>query len=72
MITVTRLNGDSFTLNALFIEQIQMFPDTTITLTNGKKLIVQESNEQVKEKVIQFYKQIGLIGTSHISGEDSS
>lgn len=45
MIKVTRLNGQPFTLNALFIEQIECFPDTTITLSNGKKFVVKEDEE---------------------------
>src|SRR5699024_8910854 len=36
MIELEKVDGDRFTLNALFIEQIQSFPDTTtITLING-------------------------------------
>ncbi|MDG5788183.1 flagellar FlbD family protein [Evansella sp. AB-P1] len=60
MIELTRLNDQSFTLNALYIEQIQAFPDTTITLTNGKKLVVKESEIEVVQKVEGFYKKVGL------------
>ncbi|MFP7477635.1 flagellar FlbD family protein [Terribacillus saccharophilus] len=62
MIQLTRLNGESFTLNALFIEQIQSFPDTTITLTSSKKIIVRESEIEVARKIREFYQSIGLIG----------
>lgn len=62
MITVTKLNGKKFHINALYIETIESFPDTTITLTNGKKFIVAESEEVVKERVIQFYQSIQLFG----------
>ncbi|MCY8919790.1 flagellar FlbD family protein [Bacillus atrophaeus] len=58
MIKVTRLNGQPFTLNALFIEQIECFPDTTITLSNGKKFVVKENEEAVLEKVLSFYQKI--------------
>jgi len=61
MIQLTRLNGESFTLNALFIEQIQSFPDTTITLTSSKKIIVRESEIEVARKIREFYQSIGLI-----------
>lgn len=63
MIQLTRLNGETFSLNALFIEQIQSFPDTTITLTSSKKIIVQESEIEVARKIREFYQSIGLIGT---------
>lgn len=57
MIKVTRLNGQPFTLNALFIEQIECFPDTTITLSNGKKFVVKEDEEAVLEKIAAFYRK---------------
>ncbi|MCG8395230.1 flagellar FlbD family protein [Bacillus atrophaeus] len=58
MIKVTRLNGQPFTLNALFIEQIECFPDTTITLSNGKKFVVKENEEAVLNKILSFYQKI--------------
>ncbi|MEQ6076855.1 swarming motility protein SwrD [Bacillus subtilis] len=60
MIKVTRLNGQPFTLNALFIEQIECFPDTTITLSNGKKFVVKEDEEAVQEKIAAFYRKIQI------------
>ncbi|PLR69757.1 MULTISPECIES: flagellar FlbD family protein [Bacillaceae] len=62
MIELTRLNGKGFTLNALFIEQVESFPDTTITLTNGKKFVVKESEQQVSKLVQSFYKKANLLG----------
>lgn len=62
MITLTRLNGKTFTLNAIYIEQVEAFPDTTITLTNGKKIVVRESVKDVAELVKQFYQQISILG----------
>lgn len=61
MITLTRLNGKTFTLNAIYIEQVEAFPDTTITLTNGKKIVVRESVKDVVELVNHFYRQISII-----------
>ncbi|MDQ0161742.1 flagellar FlbD family protein [Bacillus alveayuensis] len=61
MITLTKLNGKTFLLNVLLIEQIESLPDTTITLTNKKKFIVKESEQTVQKKIIDFYKKIGLI-----------
>lgn len=60
MIELKKLNGDSFALNALLIEQIQSLPDTTITLINGKKVIVQNTLEEVLHLTEQFYRKIGL------------
>lgn len=60
MVILTRLNDQTFTLNALYIEQIQAFPDTTITLTNGKKIVVKESEQELIRRIEDFYKRIGL------------
>ncbi|MCJ7839646.1 flagellar FlbD family protein [Lederbergia sp. NSJ-179] len=62
MIEITKLTGKKFHLNALYIENIESFPDTTITLTNGHKYIVIESEEQVKKRMIDFYQTIHLMG----------
>ncbi|KFZ43335.1 hypothetical protein CS060_00275 [Anoxybacillus flavithermus] len=62
MIRLTRLNGKPFTLNAIYIEQVEAFPDTTITLTNGKKFVVRESVEDVMLLVETFYRNISVLG----------
>ncbi|MDF0725180.1 flagellar FlbD family protein [Cytobacillus sp. S13-E01] len=62
MIKLTRLNGKPFTLNALYIEQVESFPDTTITLTNGKKFVVRESEEGVMLRVRDFYHSVNVLG----------
>ena len=61
MIALTRLNDRPFLLNASWIEQVESLPDTTITLTSGKKLVVKESVEEVCEKTVAFFQQVGLL-----------
>lgn len=61
MIELERLNGESFYLNALLVEQIQSHPDTTITLTNGKKIVVKTEEAEVVRRINAFYKEIGLL-----------
>ncbi|WP_026585528.1 flagellar FlbD family protein [Bacillus sp. J33] len=68
MITVSRLNGKGFILNALYIETIESFPDTTITLTNGKKYVVKETEEQVMQSIIRFYQSVNLLGQRLVEG----
>jgi flagellar protein FlbD len=60
MILLTRLNNKTFILNAGWIEQIEALPDTTVTLTSGKKIVVKESVEVVQDRCLSFYKQTGL------------
>ena len=54
MINLTGMNNVEFVLNADHIEKIEEVPETLITLTNGKKYIVLESVEEVKEEVIRY------------------
>lgn len=58
MIDVTTLGDKVFTVNADFIERVEETPDTVITLTSGKKIIVKESREEVKELVCLYKNKI--------------
>jgi len=60
LIRLTKLNGAPVNINALFIETVEMVPDTVVTLTNGKKFVVRETMDEVAERVTAFYRQIGL------------
>lgn len=55
MIELTRFNETKFTLNAEIIETIEETPDTVITLTTGKKIIVKESRQEVSD-LVKLYK----------------
>ena len=70
MIEVTRLNGKKFSLNAIYIESVESFPDTTITLTTGKKYIVTESEEEVRQLVLTFYRKIQVLSNPYLRGEE--
>lgn len=61
MIKLTRLNGKTFHLNALLIETVESFPDTTILLTNGKRYVVKEDEETVVQKTKEFFREVQLI-----------
>lgn len=58
MIDVTAMNHEKFTLNADHIEKIEEVPETIITLTNGRKYIVLESIDEVKNAVIEYKNKI--------------
>jgi flagellar protein FlbD len=57
-----------FSLNCLYIESAEAFPDTTITLTNGKKFVVKETMEEVEERTITFYRKINVLGLRNAAG----
>ncbi|MRG85393.1 flagellar FlbD family protein [Salinibacillus xinjiangensis] len=69
MIQVTRLNGEKFTINAVYIEKVQSLPDTTVTLTSGKKFFVQEDQEEIIRKATSFYQKVGLTRVQSTVGE---
>ena len=58
MIDVTRMNGSLLTVNNYLIEMVEETPDTVITLTTGKKIIVKESRQEVKNLVKLYEKEI--------------
>lgn len=51
MIEVTKINGTKLLVNTSLIETVEETPDTVITLTDGKKVIVKESRHEVKNLV---------------------
>ncbi len=55
MIELTKLNEIKFTVNAEVIEMIEETPDTVLTLTTGKKIIVKESRQEVSN-LVKLYK----------------
>jgi flagellar protein FlbD len=51
MIEVTKLNGTKLLVNTSLIETVEETPDTMLTLTDGKKIIVKESRHEIKNLV---------------------
>ncbi|HHW56553.1 MAG TPA: flagellar FlbD family protein [Clostridia bacterium] len=58
MIYVTRLNNEEFVLNDELIEFIEKTPDTVISLTTGKKIVVKETPDEIIQKVIDYKQRI--------------
>lgn len=58
MITVTRLNDKEFVINDDYIECMEETPDTTITMTTGRKIIVKESVDEILAQMIEYKKKI--------------
>ncbi len=58
MITVTRLNDKELVINSDYLECMEETPDTTITMTTGRKIIVKESIDEILEQIIEFKKKI--------------
>ena len=58
MIEVTKLSGVKILVNPLLFEVVEETPDTVITLTTGKKIIVKESRQEIKNLVKLYRKDI--------------
>ena len=58
MISVTRLNGSSFFVNAELIKFIEATPDTVITLADNTKLIVREPAAAVARAVVAYHQEV--------------
>lgn len=58
MIELTKINNMKFILNAEIIESVEETPDTVVSLTTGKKIIVKESRQEVVNLVISYKRAI--------------
>ena len=63
MIELTRLDGTHFLLNSALIRSAERTPDTTITLMDREKLLVQESPREVFERILA-YRRASTVGQS--------
>ena len=60
MIDVTRMNGTIMSLNDDLIETVEETPDTVISLTTGKKVMVKESRQEIKDLVKTARREIHI------------
>jgi flagellar protein FlbD len=54
MITLTKIDGNIVTVNCDLIESVDTVHDSTITMLNGKKIIVKENYEEIIDKTISY------------------
>jgi flagellar protein FlbD len=62
VISVTRLDGSKFFLNSDLIESIESTPDTVLTLTSQKKLVVREGPRDILDSIVVYRRRIFAIG----------
>ena len=56
MIDVTKMNGQKVSINPDLIEVIEETPDTVISFSTGRKIIVKESRQELKNLVKSYRK----------------
>ena len=69
MIEVTKLNGSTILINAELIESVEETPDTVLSFVTGKKLIVKESRQEVKNLVLLYKREIMATGLPWLERE---
>jgi flagellar protein FlbD len=58
MIALTRLNGQTFVINADKIRYVEATPGTVICCDHGEKMMVKESLHDVMRKAIDYARVI--------------
>jgi flagellar protein FlbD len=58
MITLTRLNGQAFVMNAEKIKYVESTPDTVVCCDTGEKMMVRESLAEVMKRAIDYARII--------------
>ncbi len=58
MIELTKINGVKILINPDLMETVEETPDTVISFTNGKKIIVKERRQEVKNLVKSYKRDI--------------
>jgi len=61
MIRLTRLDGEPFVLNAELIVYVEARPDTFVTLSNGDRIVVSESLDEVMRRAVIYQQAKHLI-----------
>jgi flagellar protein FlbD len=57
MISLTRLNGSKYYLNADLVMTVEGTPDTVIALVNGTIFVVKDRPEEVVEKILRYQQE---------------
>ena len=58
MIEVTRLGGKTLIVNADLVETVEATPDTVLTLTSGRKVVVLETPQEIAERVLAYRRHV--------------
>ncbi|HLQ32446.1 MAG TPA: flagellar FlbD family protein [Chloroflexota bacterium] len=58
VISVTRLDGSEFIINADLIETVEATPDTVITFAHDKKVVVSETPEEIVDRIVRYRHRV--------------
>lgn len=60
MIKVTRINKSELVVNCDLIEFVETTPETILSLTTGKKIMVIEDVDEIISRVAEFKRRSGI------------
>ncbi len=74
MITVNRQDGSTLVINADLIEFVEAIPETIVSLTTGRKIMVRQTTDDIIDRVTQFKRLVGIkpLVTDHSDIENGS
>ena len=58
MIVVKKINGQEIIVNCDLIQSIEFSPHAVMSLTTGEKIIVDETRDDLLEKIIEYKRAI--------------
>ncbi|MFH0920094.1 MAG: flagellar FlbD family protein [Fibrobacterota bacterium] len=58
MVKVTRINGTQLVINAELVELIEFTPDTIVTLTTGKKVILKDNVDDLIRRIVEYKRTV--------------
>ena len=72
MIYLTKLGGKEILLNEDMIESVSQNPDTIVMLSNGHSYIVQETMDEIVDRVIAFNRNSRRTSARRAGGDPIS
>lgn len=74
MITVNRQDGSTLVINADLVEFVEAIPETIVSLTTGRKIMVRQTTDDIIDRVTQFKRLVRIkpLVTDHSDIENGS
>lgn len=74
MITVNRQDGSTLVINADLIEFVEAIPETIVSLTTGRKIMVRQTTDDIINRVTMFKRLVRIkpLVTDHSDIENGS
>ncbi|MGI6561639.1 MAG: flagellar FlbD family protein [Clostridia bacterium] len=58
MIKLTRINNSVIYVNPDFIEFLEETPDTVVSMSTGRRLIVKESVAKIRKTIVEYKREV--------------